>query len=306
MHVRAALLLLALPAAALALPGPQVRDPRAFKSGIDITGVTVTVRDADGRLVPGLTRDDFDVFEDGDPQTITQFTRERVPISVGVLVDISDSMFGRKMDDARQAVNAFLFEQLDAEDEFFVLAFNHRPHVMTTWTHTPDIVRQALDSLKPTGGTAVYDAILEAFPLMARRNRERGALLVVSDGADTASTGGLREVRSAMRRSQAFVYAIAIDSPGGKAINRSVNPTTLREITDESGGRTEVVQSTADIAAAAARIADELNHQYVLGYTSSHGADGKFHSIRVRAKGAEYRVRARKGYVAEPGTTPRS
>jgi len=304
-HLRAAFLLLAIPVV-LAWPAAgQIRDPRAFKSGIDITGVTVTVRDTDGRLVTGLTRDDFDVFEDGDPQVVTQFTRERVPIGVGVLIDISDSMFGRKMEDAREAVNAFLFEQLDEQDEFFILAFNHRPHVMTTWTHTPEVVRQALDSLKPTGGTAVYDAILEAFPLIARRNRERGALLVVSDGADTASTAGLREVRAAMRRSQAFVYAIAIDSPGNKAINRSVNPSTLREITDESGGRTEVVQSTAEIAGAAARIADELNHQYVLGYTSSHGEDGKFHSIRVKSKGAEYRVRARKGYVAEPGTTPR-
>src|SRR6185295_14672069 len=150
-----------------------------------------------------------------------------VPVSVGVLLDISDSMFGRKIDEARGAVNGFLFEQLDAEDEFFILAFNHRPHVMTTWTHTPEVVRQALDSLKPTGGTAVYDAILEAFPLIARRNRERGALLVVSDGADTASTADLRQVRAAMRRSQAFVYAIAIDSPGNKAINRSVNPSTL-------------------------------------------------------------------------------
>jgi Ca-activated chloride channel family protein len=307
-HIRATLPLLLLPVTALVLTGAsaQVRDPRAFRSGIDVTGVTVTVRDSDGRLVTGLTRDDFDVFEDGDSQMITQFTRERVPVSVGVLIDISDSMFGRKMDDARGAVNGFLFEQLDEQDEFFILAFNHRPHVMTTWTHTPEVVRQALDSLKPTGGTAVYDALLESFPLVARRNRERGALLIVSDGADTASTATLRDVRSAMRRSQAFVYAIAIDSPSTKAINRSVNPVTLREITDESGGRTEVVQSTAEISAASARIADELNHQYVLGYTSSHGADGKFHSIRVRSKGADYRVRARKGYVAEPGAGPRS
>jgi Ca-activated chloride channel homolog len=305
-HIRGALLLLALPVA-LALPAQQtsVQDPRTFRSGIDITGVTVTVRDTDGRLVTGLTRDDFDVFEDGDPQVITQFTRERVPVSVGVLLDISDSMFGRKIDEARGAVNGFLFEQLDTQDEFFILAFNHRPHVMTTWTHTEDVVHQALDSLKPTGGTAVYDAVLEALPVVARRNRERGALLIVSDGADTASTAKLSDVRFGLRRSQAFVYAIAIDSPSTRAINRSVNPTTLREITDESGGRTEVVQSTADIAVASARIADELNHQYVLGYTSSHGADGKFHSIRVRSHGADYRVRARKGYVADPDNASR-
>ena len=298
--------MLTLPTAlALSAQQPSVQDPHLFKSGIDVTGVTITVRDSDGRLVTGLSREDFELFEDGERQTITQFTRERVPISVGVLVDISDSMFGRRIDDARGAVNSFLFEQLDQQDEFFILAFNHRPHVMTTWTHTADVVRQALDSLRPSGGTAVYDAVLDALPLIARRNRERGALLIVSDGADTASTAGLRDVRTALRRSQAFVYAIAINSPDTTTINGRVNPTTLREITDESGGRTEVVQTSADIAAASARIADELNHQYVIGYPPPHGADGKYHSIRVRSHNADYRVRARSGYVAEP-VTPKS
>ena len=145
MRVRTTLLLLTLPAAVfgLAAQQPAVRGPQLFKSGVDITGVTITVRDSDGRLVTGLSREDFDVFEDGERQNVTQFTRERVPISVGVLVDISDSMFGRRIADARGAVNGFLFEQLAEEDEFFILAFNHRPHVMTTWTHTADIVRQA-------------------------------------------------------------------------------------------------------------------------------------------------------------------
>jgi len=301
---RSPLLFLALPAAVFVRSAqqPLLRDPHPFRSGIDITGVTVTVRDGDGRLVTGLSRDDFDIFEDGERQIITQFTRERVPLSLGALVDISDSMFGRRIEDAREAVDRFLFEQLDQEDEFFILAFNHRPHVMTTWTHTPDVVRQALDSLRPSGGTAVYDAVLDALPLIARRNRERAALLIVSDGSDTASAAGLRQVRTALRRSQAFVYAIAIDPPDAKAINGRVSPTTLREITDESGGRTEVVQTSADIAAASARIADELNHQYVIGYPPPHGADGQFHTIRVRPHKADYRVRARSGYVAEPAT----
>ena len=163
-----------------------------------------------------------------------------------------------------------------------------------------DVVRDALDSLKPTGGTAVYDAVMESMPLIAKRNRERGALLIVSDGADTASTAMLKDVRFALRRSQAFVYAIAIDPPDRRAINGAINPTTLREITDESGGRTEVVASSADIAAASARIAEELNHQYVMGFTPKHGADGKYHSLRVRTHNPEYKVRARSGYVAEP------
>src|SRR5580765_8967847 len=241
-------------AAALAvlLAGGQAE--RTFRSGVDVTGITVTVRGADGHLVTDLTRDDFDIYEDGEKQELTQFTRERVPVSLGVLLDISDSMFGRRIADARSAVDRFLFEQLDHDDEFFILAFNHKPHVLTQWTQTPIVVHDALDSIKPTGGTAVYDAVVASMPLIAKRNKERGALLLVSDGADTASTATLKDVQAAMRRSQAFVYAIAIDSPDRRAINSSVNPTTLREITNESGGRTEIVQSTTQIAAASTRI----------------------------------------------------
>ena len=279
---------------------PPARDTHTFRTGVAVTGITASVRDAEGHLVTNLTRDDFNIYEDGEKQELTQFTSERVPVSLGVLLDISDSMFGRRINDARAAVDRFLLEQLNHEDEFFILAFNHKPHVLTQWTQTPAVVHDALDSIKPTGGTAVYDAVLEGMPLIARRGRERGALLIVSDGADTASNASLKDVRFALRRSQAFVYAIAIDSPDRRAINSSVNPTTLREITDESGGRTEVVQNSAEISAAAARIADELNHQYVIGFTPSHAPDGQFHTLRVRTTNPAYKVRARSGYVAQP------
>jgi len=285
---------------ALGAHGNGTQDRRPFRSGIELTSITATVRDADGRLVKGLERDAFEVFEDGEPQTITQFTRDRVPIGLGVLLDISDSMFGRRIQDARSAIDRFLFELLDPGDEFFVLAFNHQPHLLTGWTNAPDQVRHALDGLRPSGGTAAYDAVLAALPTIARRSRERAALVLVSDGADTASNATLREVRSALVRSEAFVYAIAIDSPEPQPINTRVNATTLREITDDSGGRTEIVHNGAELIEATARIADELNNQYVLGYTSPRGADGKYHSIRVRVRESGYKVRARNGYVAEP------
>jgi VWFA-related protein len=207
-------------------------------------------------------------------------------------------MYGQRIHDARMAVDRFLFELLDPEDEFFILAFNHQPHPLTGWTHSADTVRRALDAVRPSGGTAAYDAIVAVLPYMERRSRERAALLLVSDGADTASNASLREVRSALLRSDAFVYAIAIDSPERQPINTRVNPDALREITDDSGGRTEIVHNTAELIAATARIAEELNNQYLLGYTSSRGADGQYHSIRVRVRGSEYKVRARNGYMA--------
>jgi len=279
---------------------PAFRDPQLFQSGVEITSITATVFDKDGVLVKDLPREAFEVYEDGQRQTITQFTSERVPLGLGVLVDISDSMFGKRIHDARLAVDEFLLKLLNPADEFFILAFNHEPHVLTDWTNTPDVVRRALDSLRPSGGTAVYDAVTRALPVLERRSRQRAALLIISDGADTASTATLREVRSALLKSDAFVYAIAIDSTEHQAINARLSAGTLREITTESGGRTEVVHDSGEIAGAAARIAEELNSQYVLGYTSPRGADGKYHSIRVRATNGEYRVRARNGYVATP------
>ena len=296
--MRSALGILLFAATLSAQTQPPVRDQRTFRTGIELTSLTATVTDKAGHLITGLPRDAFQVFEDGERQTVTQFTNERVPIGLGVLLDISDSMHGKRIEDARAAVDRFLFTLLDESDEFFLIAFNHKPRVLTQWGRVHDDVTRALVALRPSGGTSIYDAIIESMPMVEHRSRQRAALVVVSDGADTASNATLRDVRSALMRSDAFVYAVAIDSPEPQPINTRVNPQALREITNESGGRTEVVRSSADLDAATARIAEELNSQYVLGYTSSHASDGQFHSIRVRVAGAEYRVRARNGYVA--------
>jgi VWFA-related protein len=281
-------------------PQPPIRDERPFSSGVEITSVTATVTDKDGKLIVDLPRDLFEIYEDGVRQTITQFTRERVPVGLGVLLDVSDSMYGQRIQDARAAVDRFLFDLLDPADEFFVTAFNHAPRALTGWTREHGEVQRALAGLRPSGGTAIYDTIVSAMPLIEHRNRQRAALLLISDGADTASTATLRDVRAALLRSDAFVYAIAIDSPEHRAINSRINPQLLREITTESGGRTEVVERTADLEQATARIAEELNSQYLLGFSSAKGADGQFHSLRVRVASGDYRVRARNGYVAVP------
>jgi Ca-activated chloride channel family protein len=281
---------------------PVQRSPRTLRSSIEVTAVTVTVRDADGRLVPDLPSDAFSVFEDGLPQAITQFTSERVPVGLGLLLDVSDSMFGQRIRDARAAVERFLLESLSQDDALFVMTFNHQPRLLTPWTTPAEAitVRNGLDSIHPSGGTAIYDAVLNALPVIDRRPRDRAALVVISDGADTASDATLRDLRAALLRTDAFIYAVAIDSPVRQAINTRVNSEALAEITNQSGGRTEVVHDTTELGAAAARIAEELNTQYVLGYSSPHPGDGKFHGIRVKVDRPGYKVRARNGYVAEP------
>ena len=155
-------------------------------------------------------------------------------------------MFGERIRDARGAIARFLLELLSADDVFFLMAFNHAPHVLTPWTSDAEIVRTALDSLRPSGGTAIYDAVEGALPLIDSRPRDRAALVVISDGADTASDVTLRDLRASLLRTDAFIYAIAIDSQARQAINTRVNPEALAEITNQSGGRTEVVHDTTD------------------------------------------------------------
>src|SRR5262249_55430865 len=195
---------------------------------------TATVTDKDGHPVLGLTRDAFEVYEDGVKQTITQFTSGRVPIGLGLLLDISDSMFGKRIEDARAAVERFLFELLDPTDEFFLTAYTRAPHPVTGGPRGHRAVQRALAGPRPWGGPAIYDSILGALPLIEHRNRQRAAILVISDGADTASNATLRDVRAALLRSDAFAYAIAIDSPDRQPINTRINPQTLREITGDS------------------------------------------------------------------------
>ena len=302
------LLLTTVLSAALAAQTIQIqRQGPPLKSSIELTVVTATVVDADGRLVPDLTQNAFQIFEDGVEQTITQFTHERVPLGLGLLLDVSDSMFGQRILDARAAVERFLLELLEPTDAYFVMAFNHEPTLLTPWTSEPGAVRQALASLHASGSTAIYDAVARALPLVDHRTRERAALVVISDGADTASDTTLRQLRTALQRSDAFVYAIAIDSPARYALNASVDATALGEVTNPTGGHTQVVHDTNELAAATARIAEELNTQYMLGYSSPHPGDGQYHSIRVKTTSAGYRVRARNGYLAvrQTGTKDR-
>jgi VWFA-related protein len=302
--VRTTLLLTALTAALAGVTvrtQPPVSGNQRFRTDVEVISVNATVTDAEGHLVTDLPRESFELYEDGVQQTITQFSNERVPVGLGLLLDISDSMFGRRIQDARSAVERFLIDLLTPDDEYFIMAFNHKPRVLTGWTREPDVVRRTLDALRPSGGTAVYDAIVQSLPLMAKRTRQRAAVVVISDGADTASDATLRDIRSALLRSDAFVYAVAIDSPERQPINTRVNPTALREITAESGGRTEIVQNSADLTTSTESIAHELNSQYLLGYSSIHATDGQYHSIRVKVSGPGFKVRARNGYVGVSG-----
>ncbi|HEX2460993.1 MAG TPA: VWA domain-containing protein [Vicinamibacterales bacterium] len=268
-----------------------------FRATIDTVQVSVTVTDVNGRLVTGLSRDDFEVLEDGTPQPITVFTDERVPISLGVLLDSSDSMRGQRITDARGAVDRFVSTLLEAGDEAFIAAFNHKPRLVSVWTQPPAMLAGTLDQLFASGATALYDALVASAPLFGRRAHARAAMIVISDGVDTASDVSLRRASDIIRRFEPLVYAIAIDSERASPAAR-VNPEALREITATSGGYTEVVRTSADLGPATERIANELNKQYTLGYVPSKPPDNGWRGIRVRVRNTDYFTRARRGYYA--------
>src|SRR5262245_48417300 len=215
-----------------------------------------------------------------------------------MLLDASDSMRGQPVIDARDAFDRFVGELLLTDDEVFVATFSHLPRLVSKWTQPPTTLRGALAGLKPSGGTAIYDALAETSRFFEPRINLRSAMIVVSDGADTASSRSLLQTVDIVRRNDAFVYAIAIDAADGRESTR-VNPEALRDITGLTGGYTEVVRTAADLGPATARIADELNKQYMLGFSSSKPPDGAWRPLRVRVRRGDYLTRARRGYFAE-------
>jgi Ca-activated chloride channel homolog len=273
----------------------DLRD-RGFRSGAELVTTPVTVRDSNGRLITTLQKSDFIVEEDGAEQPITQFTKERVPVSLALVLDTSDSMRGQRMVDARAALARFLDDLLAPPDEASLVSFNHAARVIAAWTSQRTSLRARLDDLRPSGGTAMFDAVDAALPLFESRSHPRAAIVLVSDGADTASDISPTRLKATLVRSDVFLYAIAIDS-GNENSSTRVNPYTLGELSAQGGGYSEVIRTAADLGPATERIAEELNNQYMIGYTPTTRSDGKYHSVRVRVNNPEYKVRARRGVV---------
>jgi VWFA-related protein len=292
-----------LPAAAgllLAAGFFTVGRAQTYRTEVQLVQVAATVTDHDGRLITSLGRDDFIVYEDGVEQTVRFATRERLPVSLGILVDVSDSMYGQRIADARAALDRFVLDLLAPADEAFLLIFNHAPRLIAPWTYPPRGLAHRLDDVKPFGGTAIYDALMASIPLLSTRRHQRCGMVIVSDGEDNSSDATLYDAVRALVPTDAFVYAIAIDEPSGPAIARKFSPQALNDVTGPTGGYTEAIKTSADLPRATERIANELNHQYMLGYMPNHAPDGKYHSIRVRVRDGSYMVRARRGYVDTP------
>ena len=274
--------------------------PQTFKSGVDLVSLDVCVRDPSGGFMTGLTADDFLVLENGKPQRVLfAVPGDAVPLTVMLLIDRSASMGGQKLERALEAVAQFP-KLLGPKDQLAILAFNRRAVRVHAFGDDPARVPAALASLRATGMTALYDALLVAANDLVRLRRggppeTREAMIILSDGEDTASLVGFEEVLPVLRRSSSLVYAISLraDARGGWL---GAN-WPLLALARDTGGRALGVPRLTAIADLYREIDAEIRHLYRIGYVSADKRrDGQRRSISVRVLSRDARVHTRAGY----------
>jgi Ca-activated chloride channel family protein len=293
----------------LAVPGLlSAQAPRrapSFGTGVEGVRLNLTVVDAQSRFVTDLTEADFAVFEDGVPQAVDHFARLPLPLSVTLLVDCSTSMVG-KMDATREAAMAFL-ATLAPHDLAQVVQFNQRVTTLQDFTADRSALAAALRGAQPSGSTGLYNAVYVSL-LELRRLREpeglrRQAIVLLSDGEDTASVASDEQVLDLARRSEVTIYSIGLRPDlrfDDQRLAFSRASQFLTSLAQATGGQALFTRSASELTGLYGRIAEELRSQYTLGYVSANPRrDGAWRRIAVRTPGREgLVVRHRVGYFA--------
>jgi VWFA-related protein len=302
-----------------AIVGAQVR------VDVRLVNVVATVTDVRGRSIPNLTAEDFVLEEDGKPQEIMHFSQDHnVPVSIGILLDTSGSM-DRKIRTAVEAVERFI-RRVDQNDEIFLISFSGRPVLRQDFTNDRQKLSQALGKVNATGGTALYDALTDGLTKIRTGRHNKRAILLITDGQDTASTSTLDEVLLSIRQSDMLIYPVGISPltyakdfdlfqsaeassllagklvPVAQSKRDEVDLKVLRSLAENSGGRAfmlaeSLINRGGQIEKVLDTIADELRSQYTLGFYPARPDDGRYHSLRVRTRSGNI-VRARRGYLA--------
>ncbi len=276
---------------------------RPIQVDVNVVLVTVTVTDPLNRLVTGLEKEHFRVFENKREQEVQHFSSEDVPISLGVVFDASGSM-SNKMGKSRMAALEF-FKSANPKDEFFLVDFNDRPRLMSDFTTRVEDIQDQLVFTKAKGRTALLDAIYLAMNHMRHARHRKKAALIISDGGDNSSRYSGNEVKSLVREADIQIYAIGIYSPyhSRGTTEEMSGPGLLNDLTQATGGRQFPVDNLNELPDVAAKISLELRNQYVLGYVSTNRVkDGKWRKIKVKLSPPRglprLRVHAKTGYYA--------
>jgi Ca-activated chloride channel family protein len=274
---------------------------RPLKVDVDLVLVPVTITDPMNRLVTGLDKENFQLFEGNSSQEIRTFSSEDAPVSLGVIFDSSGSMTS-KMDRAKDAVIEF-FKTANPQDEFFMITFNDEPEEVTDFTSSVDEIQNKLVFAVPRRRTALLDAIYMGISKMRQAKYPKKALLIISDGGDNHSRYTENEIRALVKEADVMIYAIGIYDRYASAVEERLGPQLLSDITELTGGRAFTIDNPNDLGDVATKIGVELRNQYVLGYRPSKVVrDGKWRKIKVKLlppKGLPpLKVYARTGYYA--------
>ncbi len=268
---------------------PRVEEDRGRRAPnirVDATLVLipVTVTTPLNQVVTGLEKEHFRLYEDKVEQTVSQFSSEDAPLSVGLVFDVSGSM-GAKLHKSRQAAAEF-FKTANPEDEFFLIQFNDRPRLMQPFTSETEEIQNRLAFSEARGRTALLDALYMAMAEMKKARNPRKAILVLSDGGDNSSRYTQSEIKNLVREADVQVYAIGIYEPiasRGRTAEELAGPSLLSELAEQTGGRHFPVENVNELPDIAAKIGIELRNQYVLGYTpTNQEKDGKYRRVRVK------------------------
>ncbi len=270
-----------------------------FKKEVEEVVLHAVVVDAQNHLITGLPRDNFKVYEDGKPQALTSFRKERVPIALGILIDNSGSMLPK-----RAKVNEAALQLVDAsqqDDRVFVINFGEEAFL--DQDYTPDVgkLTAALQRVETRGSTALYDALIAAIDHLETSPLPKKVLLVVTDGRDNASQATFQELLHKLQsKNGPVLYAIALEQTQN-ARRDDGHRQSLRTLSEQTGGTAFFPSSLDEIQSIASAIAQDIRSEYVIGYRSSNPhTSGTYHSIQVQALAGSTRLRVttRTGYIS--------
>jgi VWFA-related protein len=296
------------------------QDIPTFKANVNVVNLFFNVREKKGTLLPNLPKDDFQLFEDGKPQTIKYFNANTdLPLTLGILIDASGSQM-RVLPMEQEIGAAFLEEVLREKDEAFVISFDLDADLIQDFTSSPHELRRALDKVKinaplcggapglgggplPTncrGGTVLYDAIYLAADEKLKDEVGRKAMIVLTDGEDEGSKLKIRDAVEAAQKADSIVYVLLIADRGFYGHFGYGGDSAMKKLCEETGGRVIIVgNNDKKLKEAFDQIASEMRSQYNIGYTpSNRSLDGSFRKIEIKNKQG-YKVDARAGYYAQ-------
>ena len=272
-----------------------------IKKNVDLVLVPVTITDQMDRLITGLEKNNFQVFDGKVQQDIQHFSNEDAPVSVGIIFDMSGSM-SNKIDRAREAVVEFC-KTANPQDEFFMIMFSDEPRMSAGFTSNPDDIQNKLITAVPKGRTALLDALYLGIHKMKEAKNQRKALLIISDGGDNHSRYTEEEIKSQIKEADVLIYGIGVYDTSFATLEERLGPELLNEISEVTGGRTFTIDNPNDLPDVASKIGMQLRNQYLIGYKPTKTThDGKWHKIKVKLRIPRglppLQVYARTGYYA--------